>query len=172
MNKKIVITGTSGTGKSSVIYEMKKSYNVIDEVARALITKFTVEDQNKLPWNNREFFQDHLEGIQLQNYFNNPFGIYDRSFVDEIAYRNFFGMKIPSVLYKICENLRFDSVFFMEFWKEIYVSDSVRIEKDAEALQIETLLKEAYINCGYDLVIVPKVSIEDRVKFITTSANI
>ena len=49
---------------------MKKiltGWEFIDEVARGEIKFLKEYEPHKLPWNDREFFQNHIETIQLKN---------------------------------------------------------------------------------------------------------
>lgn len=166
MNKRIVLTGGPGSGKSSVSDVLGKQYKVIPEVARHYLKFFEENMPYYLPWNNRDIFQNFVEIRQLENHIKNEFGYFDRSFIDEIAYRKFFGIAGNPKLTQYAAQFRFDKVFFFPYWDEIYVQDEQRIETKAQAQLQEHLLLEAYKNVGYNPIIVPKTTIEERVTFI------
>lgn len=169
---RVVITGVVGGGKSTVLDELKKSQiRVIDECARFLITKFQKEDPNKLPWNNRQVFQDIVESMQIENHKYNPRAFFDRGLPDEIAYRTMYGMKVPMDLIDKCNKHRYDRVFVFPPWEEIYKQDDVRKESFQEACKIYDLLVEGYGRLGYSLIEVPKTSIKERTDFILSHTN-
>ena len=57
-------------------------------------------------------------------------------------------------------------------WEEIYTSDNERYETFEQAIAINTFLEKAYQKIGYELILVPFGSIEDRTNFILNSLEI
>lgn len=164
---KAVLTGGPGTGKSSVCNELNNlGYIIVDEVARSLISKYQEQDQSKLPWNDKEGFAYTCETTQICNFFNYSNCFFDRSFVDDIGYRNMANVPIPEYLSNAARDLRFDKIFFFPFWPEIYKKDSVRHESPQQAQALGIFISDAYERAGYEVLWVPKVALEDRVKFI------
>ena len=51
-------------------------------------------------------------------------------------------------------------------WKEIHVVDNERFESYEESLRVNDCLANSYSSFGYDVQIVPKDSISNRVDFI------
>jgi predicted ATPase len=51
-------------------------------------------------------------------------------------------------------------------WEEIYESDGERYENYEQAQQIYLHLKETYQNYGYELIEVPKDTVDNRILFI------
>jgi predicted ATPase len=175
---KIVLTGPPCSGKSSVIEQLKRKQrnsNFVDEVARAEIEFFSNHEPHKLPWNDRDFFQNYVESIQLKNYVyledNHLITFYDRCLVDEIGYRQYFYGESNVHLNEICQNYRYDKVFYFPLWEEIYTQDIVRIETIEEARKQDTLIRNGYLSVGYELIDVPKSSIDERVEFILENIN-
>ena len=170
LQKRIVLTGTAGSGKSSVIDGLQVlGYNIINEPAREVIAFLQENNPEHLPWNNRSKFQDLMEEKCISNWYNNKEGFFDRSLVDEIGYRNFYKHGIPETLLENCKIYQYDKVFMFPFWEEIYKNDDIRKETPQEASAIFPYLVEGYQNTGYDVIIVPKVSISERIKFILSN---
>ena len=54
MNQKYIITGAPGTGKTSIINELKKrGFNCIDEISRDIIAEQNINNQKSLTWKNQ-----------------------------------------------------------------------------------------------------------------------
>lgn len=164
---RVVLTGTACTGKTSVTDELKRlGYHIIEEPARILIEHFQENDPSKLPWNNRHIFQKEVETMCIENHANNESGFFDRSLVDELGYRKHYGVDIPKEFYNKILEIRYDKVFFFPPWREIYKKDKVRVEDLDLAEAISKSIYEGYGIAKYDVIVMPKISVEERVKFI------
>ena len=60
-------------------------------------------------------------------------------------------------------------VIYLPSWQSIYIQTGVRHEKFCEAQKIDSILKKTYTDFKYELIEVPKASIEERLKFILNS---
>jgi len=166
MIKRYVLTGGAGSGKTTILNELKKlGYPVVDEVARSLIIKLKEENPSLLPWNDRDGFQILIEKMQYDNY-NNNVGFFDRSIIDEVAYRNFNGVELPIDFMEQCNHCKHDKIFIFPPFEEIYKTDSERVETFEEAAAIYQYIYDGYKMLGYEPIIVEKDTIENRVKFI------
>lgn len=167
LNLKVVLTGAAGAGKSSVCDVLQdKGYNIVTEVARELISHYQKNSPEFLPQNNRDVFQTNLEEKHIRNWLSNNQGFFDRSLVDEIAYRQYYYKEVPTELIDKCKKYRYDMVFMFPPWREIYKTDSVRKESFELSSEIYEQLLDAYKLLDYEPVIVPKIGIEERTKFI------
>lgn len=170
IDKRIVLTGSPGTGKSSVIDMLKQmssiQYNIIEEPARELIEYLQIYDKENLPWNNRENFQKLVEKKNIENYKNNKSGFFDRSIVDELGFRSYYGIEIPTYLIDYCQKYRYDKVFIFPPWLEIFKNDNVRKETFSETVELDKHISKYYKEMKYELIVVPKVSVKERIEFI------
>ena len=66
----------------------------------------------------------------------------------------------------ICTNNRYDTVFILPPWEEIYVSDNERLETFTEAKKLHRNLMMSYQELGYSPISVPKATIQERISFI------
>lgn len=168
--KRIVLTGGPGAGKTSVINILaNKGFNIVPEPARTLIEDYEMNSPHlhpKLSKENRILFQKAIENITIKDWFDNKSGFFDRSILDEIGYRNRYGITINEELNLAAKNYRYDVVFIFPFWKEIYKNDDVRHETSEEAQIVGEFLHKAYNNYGYNPIIVPKIDADKRVEFI------
>ena len=168
---RVVITGGPCSGKSSIIKALSRGgYNVVPEIARSLFMVLKTFNSRKLE--DRSFIQDYIETTHLKNWIENQDAFFDRGLPDEIGYRDFFGEPVPSDLWDNCEKVRYDLVFFLPFWDEIYENDTERNETRAEAQDLHNKLLFAYDKIlRYKYIMVPKLPVEERVKFILNHVN-
>lgn len=167
---RIVLTGPPGAGKTSIIeYLETNGHLIVPEPARSLIEFYEKHSPELLPAlskENRNLFQYAIEMQTIADYHDNPVAVYDRSILDEIGYRNRYNIPISENLDYAARNFRYNKVFIFPFWEEIYKNDNVRHEPPEEAKIIGEFLHKTYVSYGYTPIIVPKTSVDERVKFI------
>lgn len=176
--KKIVITGGPGTGKSSIIEELKQRGHIcFEEISRQV----TMEARNKgieqLFLTEPLLFSELLLKGRLKQFYDaNQFEgetiFLDRGLPDVLAYMDYFDSNYPIEFIETCQNNRYDNVFVLAPWKKIFVSDSVRYENFEQAELIHKHLLNSYNNFDYQLHDVPFESIEKRTDFILDSLNL
>jgi predicted ATPase len=134
---RIVLTGAPGTGKTSIIEVLEnKGFNVIPEPARTVINSYRKYSPELLPHlsiENRERFQLIIQNEAIKNFDDNTSGIFDRSIIDEVGYRNLHKMDISKELKEAAITKRYDKVFIFPIWQEIFRNDDVRSETLEEA---------------------------------------
>lgn len=182
--KKVVITGSPGTGKTSIINELKnKNQYCFDEIIRTL----TLEAKNKIDTDSQltnpiafvdnplDFNTKLLEGRIHQ--FNEAkhrveaLTFFDRGIPDVIAYMDFFNQTYDDKFTNACNNFIYDMVFLLPPWKAIYKCDNERFETFEEAKKIHNNLKQVYHNLEYKIIEVPFGTIEERTNFILNTIN-
>ncbi|MBC8265687.1 MAG: ATP-binding protein [Flavobacteriales bacterium] len=171
MEKKIVITGAPGTGKTAIIDCLKKlGYSCSKEISREIIAEQLASGGDILPWKNLQAFSERvaaLRKVQFDNAPNNKIHFFDRGIVDVIAYMRIDNLEIDNYLIKKCKEMKYSkSVFYTPIWEEIYIKDKERKEDIFQAKLIEKELITAYKEFDYNLIEIPKSNIKERVKFI------
>ncbi|WP_410500931.1 AAA family ATPase [Chryseobacterium sp. JUb44] len=58
------------------------------------------------------------------------------------------------------------NVFLLPSWVEIYQTDNERKQKWEETLFTYTKIKETYLKYNYDVIDVPKSTVENRIEFL------
>lgn len=176
--KKIVITGGPGTGKSSIINELKKRGHIcFDEISRQVTLEARKKGIEQLFLTEPLLFSELLLKGRLKQFYDadNYSGeavFLDRGLPDVLAYMDYFDSNYPIDFVETCQNNRYDKVFVLAPWQEIFISDTVRYENFDQAKLIHKHLLNSYSNFDYNLLDVPFESIEKRTDFILDSLNL
>ncbi|TMM57548.1 ATP-binding protein [Maribacter algarum] len=177
--KRVVITGGPSTGKTAVIDVLEqKGYHCLEEVIRAM-TLAKKENESDVVFETNPivsvtepmaFNQMILDAriAQYESTANNSEEIvfFDRGIPDVLAYMDCFQQEYGKPFTEACKNNLYDVIFLMPPWKEIHVVDNERFESYEESLRIHECLEKSYSSFGYDVQIVPKDTILNRVDFI------
>jgi len=171
-NKKIVIIGGPSTGKTSLLkilenlgYICKKevSREIIIEAKKRGVSQIFLEDPL---WFSEQLIYQRIVQFQEANKVVNNHIFFDRGIPDVISYLDYIKFNYPKRFVTDCYNYKYDEVFILPPWKEIYVRDNERYETFSQAIEINDFLVKWYTKFGYVLKNIPKCSIENRIDFI------
>jgi len=190
MNK-FVITGSPGCGKSSIIRGLEISYNknVIREAAedfilyqkalgivnprlapdfQSSILELLIKRESKIPVDCNEVFLDR--GVpDVFGYLPVGSELYDKSLeLATLQRRNVNTLKRPHDYDTNPLYTPYTKVFVVTSLGIIENTD-VRCEDHINALEIGKLIFEAYTNLGYEVVMIPKMPLTDRIKMILSN---
>lgn len=173
-NSFYVITGGPGVGKTTLVEALNTyGFQTVEEDARRII-KNQIETKGKgLPWENKllyaqlmfEAAEKSYTGISTQN---NPGTVFfDRGILDTVCYMKTEKIPVPKNITEQINQCTYNrKVFILPPWKEIYETDRERKQNWDEAEQTFYNMKEVYIDYGYTVVEVPKITTEERLQFI------
>jgi predicted ATPase len=170
-SQKVIITGGPGFGKTSIVEELEaRKYACAHEVSRSIIKEQLESGGDILPWKNLARFSELLLESRLKQFeetFAHGFTFFDRGVPDIIAYMQKESLIIPHHYHdKVSQCIYFSTVFIVPPWKEIYKNDAQRMEDYETALTLHDYITETYKNLGYQTLILPKVSVQERADFI------
>jgi len=177
--KKVVITGGPGTGKTSVIQHLAETgFTCVPEIIRTMTEAAKLNDnKNEVATNPLAFVDDPmafnrklLEG-RKQQYLHaskedQDLIFFDRGIPDILAYMDYFKQVYSEEYIHACNSYRYDMAIILPPWKEIYSSDSSRLENFREATEIHEHLLATYNRFHYDPIFIPKGSVAERVSCI------
>lgn len=170
--KRIVITGGPGTGKSSIINELKqRHYTCFEEVSRQVTLDARKEGIEQLFLTKPLLFSELLLKARLQQFTeakitNQHTAFLDRGLPDVLAYMDYVQSDYPSHFINTCETHIYEKVFVLAPWEAIFVSDSERYENFDQAVAIHHALLNTYKRFGYELIDVPFDTVSKRTNFI------
>ena len=168
----IVIIGGPGTGKSSIINGLvTKGYCCYPEISREVTSESQKQGIEQLFLEDPLLFSQMLLDGRIKQFNNaqkeaHQWVFIDRGIPDVVAYLDYIGDDYPNHFTDACKENVYTKIFILPPWEEIYESDSERYENFEQAKEIQEHLKQTYVNYGYDLIEVPKDSIDNRILFI------
>jgi len=168
-----VITGAPSSGKTTIICQLSKiGYLTVSEAARTLIDKEISEGKKleEIRKGELEFQRKVLKmKIEIENKLpKDRIIFFDRGIPDTIAYYKLyeFELDIEEAL-KLCREKKYKKIFFLEPLS--FEKDYARTEDETTAKKLSDLIKKAYIDLGYEVVTVPKTTVEKRINFILSN---
>lgn len=176
MNKRYILTGMPGSGKTSIIQTLEAlGQTVIHEAATDVITKEQALG-NLEPWTSPKFI-DEIVALQkkrllVSNDQDQNTQFYDRSPICTYALAVYLGFEPSERLIKTIEDIQKhdiyeQSVFFIANLGFITNTDARKISFE-ESLKFEKIHLETYHKFGYECIIIPPASVKNRVKKILT----
>jgi len=172
--QRVIITGGPSTGKTSIINKLEDSgFNCKHEMSRDIIQDALRNNSDCVPWLNVLKFsktviaQREAQYHSVKSKKSKKYTFFDRGIPDVYAYMEYDDLDIPIDFLKLGNELRYHSkIFLTPAWKEIYENDAERKEDFYKAKQLQQYIHNTYKDLGYDVIIVPKANVEERIKFI------
>ena len=163
-----VITGAPSSGKTAVISALEQlGYPVVHEVARNYIDKELKKGKSIEQIKAHILsFERHVlyKKLEIEKSLPKDAPVFlDRAVQDSIGYYILEGLPPDEPIKKSKQTL-YKKIFLFERLQ--FEKDGVRSENDKIAAKLDHILKESYQMLGYEIIIVPLLSIDDRVDFI------
>ena len=163
-----VITGAPSSGKTTLINQLaEQGYAIAPEVARdyiegLLANNYTLE---MIQQNNRQLQRGILAlALKRERHLQTQDPIFfDRGTADSLGYFNYYQFEAQHMK-QACQHLRYKKIFYCHPLP--LEADQIRVENNPMAQQIGKLIYQAYLNLGYQLIELPAVSVNERIKIL------
>ena len=172
-NNYFILTGAMGSGKSTILNELRKlNITCMDEPARQILAEQRCIEGDGVPDKNEKLFTDLLLSRSLYQYkqmqeYDGPV-IFDRGIPDNLAYANLFELN-SEITENAANQYRYHSdIFFLPAWQAIYDTDDERKMTFEQSAEFGLSLRKIYEQIGYNIVDVPLDSPVARAEFIVT----
>ncbi|MBU1198525.1 MAG: ATP-binding protein [Nanoarchaeota archaeon] len=169
--KKYVLTGGPSSGKSTLLYALQnKGFLIVEESAKEIIYQEKERGINE-PWLDKTFpdFQNKIFELQLKKESEIPedAGVvfFDRGVPDSLIYFEYRKFEPPQKLLDIVGKCGYEKVFLLE-QLQTHEKNDYRVEDEEESKLISGLIRQTYEKLGYDVIVIPPVSVEERLKLI------
>ena len=162
----IVISGSSGGGKSSLLAELAaRGHRTVPEPGRRIVAEERAGDGRALPWVDGAAFALRAIAMAVDDHRASAgLTFFDRGLIDAMAAIDHLTGSAPA---ELAARYRYDrTVFFASPWPQIFVNDHDRRHDFAAASAEHDRLCRAYPQFGYDIVILPRDTIARRADFV------
>lgn len=172
-NRLFVVTGGPGAGKSTLLDALERAgYARSMEAGRGVIRDQVAISGRALPWSDPDLFAELMLCWEMRSYglaAREPGPVFlDRGVPDVVGYLRLLGRPVPGHVMKAAETFRYDRrVFVAPPWPEIFEQDAERRQTPEEAERTCESMIATYRELGYETVILPRASVEERVRFVT-----
>ncbi len=170
MSKRVVISGCSGGGKSTLLKELsRQGYGVVEEPGRRIIAEERETGGTALPWVDAEAFVRRAIEMSRRDIDDciapDQWVFFDRGLVDAAsAMSQLTGEPLLAGL--DAGHTYHRRVFLTPPWPQIYVTDGDRRHQLSKAVEEYDRLLKVYPVLGYEVLVVPKTSVEARAEFV------
>jgi predicted ATPase len=173
-----IVTGGPGSGKSTLIDALERAGYVRSvEAGRAIIQAQVAIDGPSLPWRDPALFAELMLAWEMRSYRlareQSVPAFFDRGVPDVVGYLRLMNLPVPAHMERAAATYRYHRrVFIAPPWPEIFAQDRERKQDFAEAVRTYDAMAATYGQLGYELVELPCISVEARVRFVLEKAAV
>jgi len=167
---RIAITGAPGAGKTTLLLALQAlGHTIVGDSARAIIQDRRRRGLSPRP-NAHEFAQRALR-LDIENFVHHAASpgpvFFERGVVDALCGLDRVTPLSDSELSMWLSKYQyFPKVFVLPPWKAIYVNDAERDHTFEHAESVNRIAQAWYRRCGYQVLEVPMVSVDERSAFV------
>jgi predicted ATPase len=167
---RIIITGGPGAGKTTLLLALQaRGYTIVGDSARTIIQDRRRRGLSPRP--SADAFVHETLRMEIENYIHHAVTpghvFFDRSVVDALCGLNHVTPLSERELSTWLSTYQYYSkVFVLPPWKAIYVTDAERDHTFEHAEWVNSITQEWYRRCGYQVLEVPMVSVNERCTYV------
>lgn len=167
-----IITGGPGSGKTSLIEMLRaRGYPCSTEAGRGIIQDQVTIAGRGLPWIDPSLFAELMLSWEMRSYQiareSEGHVFFDRGVPDVLGYLRLVKLPAPDYISRAALAFHYSPIVFIAPpWQEIFHQDLERKQDFKEAVRTYDALSATYKELNYQLVELPRASIEDRLKVV------
>lgn len=170
MNRRVVISGCSGGGKSTLIDTLaKRGFATVPEPGRRIVREELAQGGTALPWLDMAAFARRALDVAEADYaaaaLVREWVFFDRGIIDAAVALG-TAEESTQPLARAAARPYHRLVFLAPPWAEIYVRDAERPKDFAAAVHEHEQLARAYPALGYQTITLPCLTAEARADFV------
>jgi predicted ATPase len=173
----IALSGAPGAGKTTLLNVLQsRGYACVPEVARHIIQQQMQSGGSALPWQDttayiRLMLEDSISSFLQHQHAQHP-TFFDRGLPDTLGYAQIIQLPDQRAIEQACKLHRYAKVFLAPPWRAIYTTDTERKQTFDEALFSFEQATKAYTRCGYDPILLPLSTPNDRADFVQSHLDL
>jgi predicted ATPase len=166
----VIVTGGPGAGKSTLLNAIAAhGHACVPDSARAIIQERVRCGLPARP--DPAEFATAILRMDIERYRDAPAGVeavfFDRAIPDALCMLNDLGLlSLEEAGRSVADFPYWREVFVAPPWQQIYVTDSERDQQFEDAVRVHRRASEWYAALGFELVELPRVSIDARCDFL------
>ena len=167
-----IITGGPGSGKTALIASLASfGFACSVEAGRGIIQDQVRIDGRALPWRDPLLFAELMLSWEMRSYHEAEHRegpvFFDRGVPDVLGYLRLMNIPAPEHMRNAAKEFRYNAtVFIAPPWREIFHQDVERKQDFDEAVRTYDALVSTYTGLQYELVELPRATVEERSRFI------
>ena len=162
-----ILTGPPGAGKTSVIHALSDAVDTVSEPARRVLEVERAHGGTATGEQDPSAFIARMQALALQDMteMTGP-TLFDRALPDLLAYASYYKLPLTGLREVVKQHRYYSTVFWLPSWEEIYTQDAERTLSFREAHRFGGLVRKYYLQSGYQMLDLPRVSAEERAELI------
>ena len=167
-----LITGGPGSGKTSLIDALADAgYARTIEAGRGIIQQQVEIGGPALPHNDPLLFAELMLAWDIRSYHEaarwRGVVFFDRGVPDVLGYLRLLRHSVPAHVESAAKRYRYNKLAFIAPpWREIFTHDAERRQTFDEAVRTYEALTHTYRSHGYELLLLPQASVDERARFV------
>lgn len=172
INSLYIISGGPGSGKTALLQALANlGMRCMPEAGRSIIQDQLAIGGSALPWRDPAAFAELMLCWDMRSYREaqllQGLVLFDRGIPDVMGYLLLNQLPVPSHIEKAVHTFRYNQrVFLAPPWPAIYTQDAERKQSPEEAIATFNTMSDLYTNLGYEIILLPLVSVTERVQFV------
>ena len=162
-----ILTGPPGSGKSTLLQVLSNDFTTVPEAARRVLAEERRTGGTATGEQDPAAFVARMLETMIVDYDSaDGVTLFDRGLPDLLAFCTYYALDDTAVKKAIHSRRYRLQVFFLPAWPNIYQSDEERRLDFAGAEAFGGLTRAGFLSADYELIGVPKISVEARAEFI------